>query len=75
MIDFFTEPWEFTFMQRALLAASFAALASASVKAALAPAPVEAALTTSLVKAAHARLPIKLSLGRVIHPKNKNRGE
>ena len=26
MIDFFTEPWEFAFMQRALLAAAFAAL-------------------------------------------------
>ena len=26
MIDFLTEPWEFAFMQRALLAAAFAAL-------------------------------------------------
>ena len=26
MIDFLVEPWEFAFMQRALLAASFAAL-------------------------------------------------
>ena len=37
MIDFLVEPWEFAFMQRALLAASFAALVCSVVAVSVVP--------------------------------------